>query len=161
MTEQWIPLGVRLGVQEPVSLKNEFFDDEAALYAISQWIRRALNYQVRPPLEPLLGACAIPTYRDYRGDILDDVARVRKYAGSGEIPLLNTVDYLAAKTRDQWGNIVFELNSTCLHYNINWQFDSDSKKLVRRVLPATQEHYLSLAKSLDQVCSEHLQNRLS
>lgn len=157
MTERWIPLGVRLGVQEPASLKDGFFDDEGTLYAISQWVRAALEYGVRPPLAPLIGSCKIPVYRDYHGSTSEDVARVKRYASSGEIPLLNTVEYLAAKTRDYQGGLVLELNSICLHYNVNWQFDSDSRKLVHRVLPATQEHYLSLAKNVDQVCSEYLQ----
>lgn len=154
MSEQWIPLGVRLGVQEPARLKNDFSEDESTIYAVAEWLRETIRYFSSDHLEPLIGACGIPAYKD-GGYLKSHKERVLEYASNSEISLLNTVEFLAAKSTN-WvpGS---KLNSLCVHYNVNWRFDTDSNRLVRRVLPAPQEHYLSLTKSLDQACSEYLQ----
>ncbi|MFW0181680.1 hypothetical protein [Rothia sp. P5766] len=154
MSEQWVPFGVRMGVQEPVRLKNEFSEDPVTLKAVSDWLGNGIGSLYSPDFEPLIGACNIPVYKDQYNRPLAASRRVFEYAFSDEIPLLNTVEYLAAKSRNR--GVPAALNSLCLHYNVNWRFDTATQRLVRRVLPETQEHYENLAKSVDQACSEYL-----
>lgn len=154
MSEQWVPIGVRLGVQEPVALKNGFLEDEATSYVAMEWVRDVLYDFRSDDLEPLIGACGIPTYKNSYG-VRAKKERVLRYSSTGEIQLLNTLEFLASKINDSLN--VSKLNSICLYYNVNWRFDLDSKRLVHRVLPETQEHYLSLARSVSQTCSEYLQ----
>ncbi|MCM3509202.1 Uncharacterised protein [Mycobacteroides abscessus subsp. bolletii] len=154
MSEQWIPLGVRLGVQEPVALKNGFLEDEATSHAAREWLVDVIYHFRSDDLEPLIGACGIPTYKNSNG-VRTNSERVLRYSSTGEIQLLNTLEFLAAKIHDSF--VVSRLNSLCLHYNVNWRFDFNSRRLARRVLPETQEHYLNLARSVSESCSEYLQ----
>lgn len=156
MVEAWIPLGVRLGWQEPVALKDGFFESKPALYAVASWAKSVVYKSVGNDFEVFFGACEVPLYLDhYGGGYLDHRERLLQYVESGDRQLLNAIDYLVshvASVSDQQ-----KLNSIAYAHNVNWHFDSDSKRLMRRVLPATQEHYLQLARSAEQSCSEYLQ----
>lgn len=156
MTERWVSLGERLGLQEPPKLKNGFYEDRATLLAVGKWIQQVAVSVHQKTYEPLFGSCQVPAYRDeYDQRFLDPRERLLKYVSKGEIPLLNTIEYLAARVATY--SEAQYLNELTIHYNVNWCFDADSGRLHRRVLPETQEHYLRLAKSLDQACSEYLQ----
>ena len=157
MNDGWMPVSMRLG-NKPIFEISEWIPDEVKPSIIS--IISELVYRNRIDLDIFIARLRVPNY-----PLLNTEDRFFAYMKDSQENFVDCIDFVVFNTDgyyDKCGDLLIKLRDILHYSNTNWMIgcDEDTHKLMmqRRVLPETQEHYLSLANSVDELAGRHLKD---
>lgn len=155
MNNDWIPVSMRLG-NKPLFELSEWIPDEIKPSVIS--IIRSIIYESNINLDIFIARLRVPNFLNYSIE-----KRFFWYLNESQENFIDCIDFIVFNTNtyyEECRGLIVELNDILRYSNTNWMIASDKNtyKLMvqRRVLPETQEHYSSLANSVDGLTGRHL-----
>ena len=157
MNDDWMPVSMRLG-NKPIFEISEWIPDEVKPSIIS--IISEIMYRNCIDLDIFIARLHVPNYPS-----LNTKDRFFKYMKDSQENFVDCIDFVvfnAGNYYDECGDLIIKLHDILRCSNTNWMIgcDEDTHKLImqRRILPETQEHYLSLANSVDELAGRYLKD---
>ena len=155
MNNDWMPVSMRLG-NKPLFELSDWIPDEVKSSVVSI-IRRIIN-ENNINLNIFIARLHVPNILNYSIE-----ERFFWYLNESQENFIDCIDFIVFNTNtyyEECRELIVELNDILRYSNTNWMIASDKNtyKLMmqRRVLPETQEHYSSLANSVDGLTGRHL-----
>jgi hypothetical protein len=155
MNNDWIPVSMRLG-NKPLFELSDWIPDEVKSSVVSI-IRRIID-ENNINLNIFIARLHVPNILNYSIE-----ERFFWYLNESQENFIDCIDFIVFNTNtyyEECRGLIVELNDILRYSNTNWMIASDKNtyKLMmqRRVLPETQEHYSSLANSVDGLTGRHL-----
>ena len=155
MNNDWIPVSMRLG-NKPLFELSDWIPDEVKPSVISI-IHRIIN-QNNINLNIFIARLHVPNISNYSIE-----ERFFWYLNESQENFIDCIDFIVFNANTYYEEckvLIVELSDILRYSNTNWMiaFDKNTNKLMmqRRVLPETQEHYSSLANSVDGLTGRHL-----
>ena len=155
MNNDWIPVSMRLG-NKPLFELSDWIPDEVKSSVVSI-IRRIID-ENNINLNIFIARLHVPNILNYSIE-----ERFFWYLNESQENFIDCIDFIVFNTNtyyEECRGLIVELNDVLRYSNTNWMIASDKNtyKLMmqRRVLPETQEHYSSLANSVDGLTGRHL-----
>lgn len=157
MNNDWIPVSMRLG-NKPLFELSEWIPDEIKPSVIS--IIRSIIYESNINLDIFIARLRVPNFLNYSIE-----KRFFWYLNESQENFIDCIDFIVFNANTYYEEcrvLIVELSDILRYSNTNWMiaFDKNTNKLMmqRRVLPETQEHYSSLANSVDDLAGRHLKD---
>ena len=155
MNNDWMPVSMRLG-NKPLFELSDWIPNEVKSSVVSI-IRRIIN-ENNINLNIFIARLHVPNILNYSIE-----ERFFWYLNESQENFIDCIDFIVFNTNiyyEECRVLIVELNDILRYSNTNWMIASDKNtyKLMmqRRVLPETQEHYSSLANSVDGLTGRHL-----
>ena len=155
MNNDWIPVSMRLG-NKPLFELSDWIPDEVKSSVVSI-IRRIID-ENNINLNIFIARLHVPNILNYSIE-----ERFFWYLNESQENFIDCIDFIVFNTNtyyEECRGLIVERNDILRYSNTNWMIASDKNtyKLMmqRRVLPETQEHYSSLANSVDGLTGRHL-----